>query len=151
MTRPTFLQFLLALFSLWAFSPAIAAANDLPDAPKPAAKADRGDWKFWTLVSVYAGVDLYDGITTRQAGSRGAVETSPLPRLLMGPRPSWSRMLPLGALEIAAAAKLGLIMRRSQSPVARKFWWVPQASLIASHFIYGTKNLSVCQPMGRCR
>ena len=67
-----------------------------------------------------------DGVTTRQFLRRGYTEVDPLARMLIGSRPTWARMAPLGAVQVAAGMWLAERMASSQRRWVRRFWWLPQ-------------------------
>lgn len=95
----------------------LQAQSLLPSAPKPAGVVrhlsvrillpdlrTRADW--W-LVSTQAANATFDGVTTTLFIRRpNVVEQDPLCRLLMGPKPTWSRMAPLGYAEVWATSRL---------------------------------------------
>ena len=74
-----------------------------------------------------------DGITTRQIIIQGGVEKNPVARVLIGERPTWGRMIPVGVVEVIGAFYLGQKMRHSNNRVIRRLWWVPQVLAIAGH------------------
>ena len=78
----------------------------------------------------------FDAYTTRQAIGRGAVEADPLMRPFAGSASIYAaiQVAPL-ALDYAARR-----MQRSQNPVLRKLWWLPQTSGTAIYLFAGVHN-----------
>ena len=70
---------------------------------------------------------ISDGVTTRQFLRRGYVEVDPVTRILIGTRPTWARMAPLGSVQVAAGMWLAERMATSRHVWIRRFWWLPQA------------------------
>ncbi len=68
-------------------------------------------------------------------------ESDPLDRLFLGPRPTWSRMIPLGSLEIYGAALLAQQMKHSKYKVVRKLYLGPQIFCIGIHTYEGGRNV----------
>ena len=60
----------------------------------------------------------------------------PVVRPFIGRRPTWSRMLPAGVLEVGAAAWIGHELKKHH----KKYWWVPQVALIAAHTSFAISN-----------
>lgn len=74
-----------------------------------------------------------DGVTTRQYLHRGYVEVDPLTRILLGRKPTWGRMAPLGAIQVFAGMWLAERMATSQNVWVRRFSWLPQTIGIAGN------------------
>jgi len=74
-----------------------------------------------------------DGFSTTywERACRTCYEIDPIDRAFIGRRPSWERMGPWGAAEVAGAALLAQEMRRH--PRTRKWFWVPQIVLSTVH------------------
>jgi hypothetical protein len=70
---------------------------------------------------------ISDGVTTRQFLSRGYTEVEPLARILIGSKPTWGRMAPIGAVQVLAGMWLAERMSTSRHVWIRRFWWLPQA------------------------
>lgn len=68
-----------------------------------------------------------DGITTRQRVSLGYTEFDPVTRAILGSRPTWARMAPLGAVQCLLETWLAERMRTSTHKWIRRFWWLPQS------------------------
>lgn len=84
------------------------------------------------LTAAQSAALVADGITTRMFVERGRVERALL-RPIIGKRPTWQRMIPAGALEVAGTVWIGRKMQRSNNRVLRKVWWVPQLVLTSLH------------------
>jgi len=69
---------------------------------------------------------ISDGVTTRQFLSHGYTEVEPVARILLGSRPTWSRMAPMGAIQVFAGMWLAERMATSRHVWIRRFWWLPQ-------------------------
>jgi hypothetical protein len=74
-----------------------------------------------------------DGVTTRQFLRRGYVEVDPIARILIGSKPTWGRMAPLGAVQVAAGMWLSERMSTSPHVWIRRFWWLPELIGIAGN------------------
>ena len=96
-----------------------------------------------SLAAVQTAALISDGVTTRQYLSRGYVEVDPVARLLIGRKPTWGRMLPLGAVQVFAGAWLGEEMAMSRHPWVRRFWWLPQAIGIAANAAASAHNVAL--------
>ena len=90
---------------------------------------------------IHGGASLMDGITTRQCPIE-FVESDPLDRLFLGQRPAWSRMVPLGSLEIFGAALLAQHMKHSKWKTFRKLHAAPQLFFITQHTYEGARNVA---------
>jgi hypothetical protein len=84
-----------------------------------------------------------DGITTRQFLRRGYTEVDPLTRILIGRKPTWGRMAPLGAVQVAAGMWLAERMATSQHVWVRRFWWLPQVMGIAGNAAAAAHNVTL--------
>lgn len=84
-----------------------------------------------------------DGVTTRQYLHRGYVEVDPLTRILLGRKPTWSRMAPLGAIQVFAGMWLAERMAMSQNVWVRRFSWLPQTIGIAGNAAASTHNATL--------
>lgn len=85
----------------------------------------------WMLVGLHGATVGFDGYSTRQFVRQGYIEVGAA-RPLLGPRPTWNRMAPLGALEVWSVAKL-----------PRKYRWPVQLGLIGLHIGFGAHNLTL--------
>jgi hypothetical protein len=104
------------------------------------------------LAGLQTGAILYDGITTERSLQRPIPragysagfyiqETNPVGRSLLGPYPTWNRMIPLGAAEIVGSAYLAQYLKHRHS----KLWWLPQLSLSVVHGVTGSINIRVAK------
>jgi len=84
-----------------------------------------------TLIQVVALAS--DGFTTRKAVSRGYIEINPVTSILIGRKPSWSRMAPLGTAQVIAETWLAERMKNSSHSWIRHTWWLPQLIGIAGN------------------
>jgi hypothetical protein len=92
------------------------------------------------LGMIHGAASLMDGITTRKLPNT-FMEGDPLDRLFLGPTPTWSRMIPLGALEIFGTAFLAQRMKHSRWKVARRLYVAPQIVLTGLHTYAGGHNV----------
>jgi len=118
-------------------------SSAISDAPKsvfhePWWKLDRD---VMALGFIHGSASLMDGITTRHCPVE-FVETDPLDRLFLGQRPTWSRMIPLGSLEIFGAALLAQHMKHSKWKLVRKLHSAPQILFVAQHTYEGADNVT---------
>jgi hypothetical protein len=72
-----------------------------------------------------------DGITTRNQVNLGFTERDPVTRAVLGSRPTWARMAPLGALQCLFETWLAERMHTSMHKWIRRLWWLPQSVGIA--------------------
>jgi hypothetical protein len=96
-----------------------------------------------SLAAVQTAALISDGVTTRQYLRRGYVEVDPVARILIGRKPTWGRMLPLGAVQVFAGAWLGEEMAMSRHLWVRRFWWLPQAIGIAANAAASAHNVAL--------
>lgn len=118
----------------------IPSAPVLTSSPKPVLHRPwlRLDKDVTVLGTIHAAVSLMDGITTREnIANYGATEMDPLDRFFLGAKPGWSRMTPLGSLEVYGIALLAQHMKHSGYKVVRKVYLVPQMAFIAIHTYQG--------------
>ena len=94
------------------------------------------------LGTIHGAGSLMDGITTRQSVSHGFTETDPVDRLFLGPKPTWSRMITLGSLEVCGTALLAQHMKHSKYRVLRKLYLIPQIGSIGIHIYEGGHNVT---------
>jgi hypothetical protein len=80
-----------------------------------------------------------DGITTREQVRLGYTETDPLTRAVLGSRPTWARMAPLGAVQCLLETWLAERMRTSTHRWIRRLWWLPQSVGIGGN-IWGVET-----------
>lgn len=107
------------------------------------------------LAGIQTAAQTYDGITTKRFERYSASginladntdpifiykEHDPISRLLLGPKPTWARMAPIGAIQIVGSAYLAHYIRTRRSWV-HHIWWVPQALEIATSLTEGSQNL----------
>lgn len=94
------------------------------------------------LASAQTAAVLADGITTRQSVRRGNVEIDPLTRVFIGRRPTWSRMLPLGMVQVVAETWISQRMKDSKHNWLRRCWWLPLVVGIAANSAGTIDNLT---------
>ena len=95
------------------------------------------------LGAVQTGALISDGVTTRQYLHRGYVEVDPLTRAFLGRTPTWSRMAPLGAVQVVAGMWLAERMSKSQRVWVRRLWWLPQTIGIAGNIAASAHNTTL--------
>jgi hypothetical protein len=101
------------------------------------------DGPVFVLMTAQTTAVFADGITTKQSVSRGNVEIDPVTRVLIGRRPTWGRMAPLGAVQVVAETWLAQRMKTSRHAWIRRLWWMPQTIGIVGN-TWGTQhNLSL--------
>jgi len=93
------------------------------------------------LGAVQTAALISDGVTKRQFLSRGYTEVEPVARILLGRRPTWSRMAPIGAIQVFAGMWLAQRMATSQHAWIRRFWWLPQVIGTAGNLAATVHNL----------
>jgi hypothetical protein len=86
---------------------------------------------------------ISDGVTTRQFLSRGFVEVNPFTRVLIGTRPTWARMAPMGAVQVVTGMWLSERMARSRHLWVRRCWWLPQMMGIAANVAATAHNTAL--------
>ncbi len=95
------------------------------------------------LGAIQTGALISDGVTTRQYLHRGYVEVDPLTRAFLGRTPTWSRMAPLGAVQVIAGMWLAERMSKSQHVWVRRLWWLPQTVGIAGNITASAHNTTL--------
>ena len=95
------------------------------------------------LGTIQTGALISDGVTTRQYLHRGYVEVDPLTRAFLGRTPTWSRMAPLGAVQVIAGMWLAERMSKSQHVWVRRLWWLPQTIGIAGNIAATAHNTTL--------
>ena len=95
--------------------------------------------KWIALALAEHGAAAFDAYTTRPAIGRGAVEDDPLMRPFAG-SPSIYVAIQVAPLAMDYAARR---MQRSNNPVLRKMWWLPQSGGTAMFLFSGSHNLGV--------
>src|SRR5205807_3412646 len=95
------------------------------------------------LTTVQTVVLVSDGVTTRQFVKRGYVEVDPLTRILIGRKPTWGRMAPLGAVQVVASVWVAERMKTSRHIWVRRLWWMPQMIQIAANGFSAERNLTL--------
>ena len=95
--------------------------------------------KWLALGMAVHGAAAFDAYTTRQAIGRGAVEADPMMRPFAS-SPSIYAAIQIAPLALDYAARR---MQRSENPVIRKMWWLPQSGGAAMYLFSGTHNLGV--------
>lgn len=94
---------------------------------------------WWALTIAQHGAAAFDAYSTRQAISRGAVEDDPLMR-------PFAHSPAIYAASQVSPVLLDLLSRRmmrSENPVFRRMWWVPQSGATAMFIFSGVHNLGV--------
>jgi hypothetical protein len=124
--------------------PLFVKADELPDMPIPKAvqplslAARHQEPRFWlrpsTLALLQTGAVVADALTTRRFVAYGYVEKDPLTRPLIGTRPTYARMIPLGAGEV-----VGTYLLAKKYPKLR---WL-QVGLTFSHTACAGRNLTL--------
>jgi hypothetical protein len=84
-----------------------------------------------------------DGVTTRQYLHRGYTEVDPVARILIGSKPTWARMAPLGAVQVIASMWLAERMASSGHVWVKRLWWLPQVVGIAANATASAHNVSL--------
>jgi hypothetical protein len=79
------------------------------------------------LTFAHADALFADGVVTRRSVLHGGEEVDPLARAFIGARPTWGRMVPVGAGFVIGEAWLAERMKTSRHAWVRRVWWVPQA------------------------
>lgn len=97
----------------------------------------------FALATAQTAALVSDGVTTRQFLRRGYVEVDPIARILIGRKPTWGRMAPLGAVQVFAGAWLGERMATSRNPWMRRLWWLPQIAGIAANAAATAHNVTL--------
>jgi hypothetical protein len=95
------------------------------------------------LGAVQTAALISDGVTTRQYLHRGYVEVDPLTRAFLGRTPTWSRMAPLGTVQVIAGMWLAERMSKSQHVWVRRLWWLPQTIGIAGNITASAHNTTL--------
>ncbi len=96
--------------------------------------------KKWLALAIGEhGAAAFDAFSTRQAIERGAVEADPIMRPFAG-SPSIYAAIQVAPLALDYAARR---MQRSENPVLRKMWWLPQSGGAAMYLFSGVHNLGV--------
>jgi hypothetical protein len=95
------------------------------------------------LTTVQAAALVSDGVTTRQFLRRGYTEVDPVARILIGSKPTWARMAPLGAAQVVAGMWLAQRMATSRHVWVRRFWWLPQVMGIAGNLAATGHNIAL--------
>jgi hypothetical protein len=118
-------------------------SGEITSLPKPVFREPwwKLDKDVTALGIIHGAASLMDGITTRTNITHGSTEVDPLDRLFLGAKPTWSRMLPLGSLEVYGTALLAQHMKHSKCKVMRKLYLVPQIGFIVHHTYEGGNNV----------
>ena len=107
---------------------------------KVTAAEKRPSTRSWLVLTLAQhGAATFDAYSTRQAIGRGAVEMDPL----MRPFAHSSGMYAAIQVGPVLLDLLSRRMQRSERPLARKMWWVPQSVSTAGFVISGVHNLGV--------
>jgi hypothetical protein len=95
------------------------------------------------LTTMQTAALVSDGVTTRQFLRRGYVEIDPVARILIGRKPTWARMAPLGVVQVVAGMWLAERMASSRHDWVRRLWWLPQVIGIAGNAAATAHNISL--------
>lgn len=95
--------------------------------------------KWLALAAAEHGAAAFDGYSTRQAIGRGAVEADPVMRPFAD-SPSIYAAIQVAPLALDYAARR---LQRSQNPLLRRVWWLPQSGGTAMYLFSGVHNLGV--------
>ena len=96
--------------------------------------------KIWySLVAMNHTAAFVDAYSTRRAVQRGAQELNPL----MKPFANSNAMYPATQVIPFGMDYLGRRMMKSENPLLRKLWWLPQTASTAASLVAGIHNLSV--------
>ncbi|MGH9717472.1 MAG: hypothetical protein ACRD4R_12210 [Candidatus Acidiferrales bacterium] len=95
--------------------------------------------KWIALSAAVHGAAAFDAFTTRQAIGRGAVEADPMMKPFAS-SPSIYAAIQVAPLVLDYAARH---MQRSQNPIIRRMWWLPQSGGAAMYLFSGAHNLGV--------
>jgi hypothetical protein len=93
------------------------------------------------LATLQSAALIADGVTTRQYLTRGYVEVDPFARILLGRKPTWARMAPLGTVQVLAGMWLAERMQTSRHEWIRRLWWLPQIVGIAGNALATANNV----------
>lgn len=94
---------------------------------------------WWMLTIAQHGAAAFDAYSTRQAISRGAVEDDPL----MRPFAHSPAIYVASQVSPVLLDLLSRRMMRSENPIFRRMWWVPQSGATAMFIFSGVHNLGV--------
>lgn len=94
---------------------------------------------WWMLTVAQHGAAAFDAYSTRQAIGRGAVEDDPL----MRPFAHSPAIYLASQVSPVLLDLLSRRMMRSENPVFRRMWWVPQSGATAMFIVSGVHNLGV--------
>jgi hypothetical protein len=95
------------------------------------------------LATMQTAALVSDGVSTRQFIHRGYTEIDPVARILIGSKPTWARMAPLGAVQVVAGMWLAERMAMSRHVWVRRFWWLPQMIGIAGNAAATAHNFAL--------
>ncbi len=95
--------------------------------------------KWLALAAAEHGAAAFDAYSTRQAIGRGAVEADPMMRPFAD-SPSIYAAIQVAPLALDYAARR---LQRSQNPLLRKMWWLPQTGATSMFLFSGVHNLGV--------
>ena len=95
--------------------------------------------KWLALAAAEHGAAALDAYSTRQAIGRGAVEADPMMRPFAD-SPSIYAAIQVAPLALDYVARR---LQRSQNPLLRRMWWLPQSGGTAMFLFSGAHNLGV--------
>jgi hypothetical protein len=117
----------------------VPAAQPIKPAEVTRAEKRPPNRSWWALTIAQHGAAAFDAYSTRQAIGRGAVEDDPLMR-------PFAHSPAIYAASQVSPVLLDLLSRRmmrSENPVFRRMWWVPQSGATAMFIFSGVHNLGV--------
>jgi len=108
--------------------------------PKPVAEVSSRNKRIWfSLMAVQHGAAGLDAWSTRQAIKNGGQELNPT----LKPFAHSAAIYPALQLWPTGMDYLGHKMMRSNNPLYRRFWWMPQAASTATFLAFGAHNLTL--------
>jgi hypothetical protein len=97
------------------------------------------DRRILALTAAQTAMSISDGETTIEFVKHGFVEVDPISRILIGRKPNWGRMAPVGAIQIVASVWLAGRMKTRSHTWIKRIWWMPQVIQIGAS-AFGTVN-----------
>ena len=117
-------------------APMIKAAPPVQPELKPEQReANRRSW--YVLAAASHGASALDAWTTNRALRAGSVELNPVLKPFAGS----AGLYPVMQMGPSVADFIGLRMRRSNRPLVRKLWWVPQVASTAASLSCAASNV----------
>jgi hypothetical protein len=106
------------------------------EAPQPVGKRDHNVGSFYALSVASHSAAGFDAWTTRRNIRAGAVELNPM----LQPFANSNAIYPVMQITPTMMDYLGRKMMRSNKPLYRRLWWVPQAASMAVSLTCGIHN-----------